>query len=135
LESFYPQIKAVHIGAVVLSGSLFAFRGLMLNVFEARWTRALPLRVGSWIIDTVLLTAALMLTAIVDQYPFVHGWLTTKVALLVVYIGLGSVALRPQRPRKVRLLCWGGALAVFLFIATVARAHHPFGALAGMTGP
>ena len=49
-----------------------------------------PLRYLSYTIDTVLLTAALMLATILHQYPFVHAWLTVKVLLLVVYIVLGS---------------------------------------------
>ena len=31
LVAFYPQIKFVHIACVVLSGSLFALRGLLIN--------------------------------------------------------------------------------------------------------
>lgn len=42
------------------------------------------MRILSWTIDTTLLSAALMLMTIVRQYPFVHGWLTVKVLLLVV---------------------------------------------------
>lgn len=131
MDEFYPQIRTVHIACVVASGSLFLLRGAALNLFGAGWVRALPVRMLSWTIDTVLLTAALMLMTIVQQYPFVHGWLTVKVLLLVVYIGLGTVALRPERPRKMRIAVWSGALAVFAFIVTVARAHHPLGVLAG----
>jgi hypothetical protein len=54
----------------------------------------------------VLLVAALTLTAIVRQYLFVHGWLTVKVVLLVVYVVLGSLALKrgktPARPGDAR---------------------------------
>ena len=85
----------------------------------------------SWTIDTVLLTAALMLMTIVQQYPFIDGWLTAKVLLLIVYIALGVVALRPERPRRMRILFWLAALAVFAFIVTIARTHHPLGFLAG----
>jgi uncharacterized membrane protein SirB2 len=46
-----------------------------------------------------------MLMTIVRQYPFVHGWLTVKVVLLVVYIL--------------------AALLVFGYIYSVARAHDP----------
>ena len=127
MEDFYPQIRAVHIWSVAASGSLFLLRGAALNLLGAGWVRALPVRILSWTIDTTLLTAALMLMTIVRQYPFVHGWLTVKVLLLVVYIGLGAVALRPERPRKVRLIFWLAALAVFIFIVTVARAHNPLG--------
>lgn len=132
MDEFYPQIRMVHIWSVAASGSLFLLRGAALNLFGAGWVKALPVRILSWTIDTVLLTAALMLLTIVQQYPFVHAWLTVKVVLLVVYIGLGTVALRPQRPRRVRIVFWIAALAVFGFIVTVARAHNPLGLFAGV---
>jgi len=127
MEEHYALVRAVHIGAVVLSGVLFTVRAAALNLFAAPWVRALPLRVGSWVIDSVLLAAAVTLTIIIGQYPFVDAWLTTKVVLLVVYIGLGAVALRPARPRTARLVCWAAATLVFLFIVSVARAHSPLG--------
>ena len=79
------------------------------------------------LVDTVLLTAALMLATILHQYPFVQGWLTAKVLLLVVYVVLGSFALKRGRTRAVRTSCWIAALLVFLFIVSIARAHHPLG--------
>ena len=126
MVEFYHEIRLTHITAVLASGSLFFARGLVLFA-GGQWALSAPLRYLSYTIDTVLLTAALMLMTIVRQYPFVHGWLTVKVLLLVVYIGLGAVALRPERPRKVRLIFWLAALAVFIFIVTVARAHNPLG--------
>ncbi|HYE42055.1 MAG TPA: SirB2 family protein [Caulobacteraceae bacterium] len=134
MEEFYPQIRAVHIGAVLASGALFMIRGGALNLFGATWVKAFPVRLLSWTIDTVLLTAALMLMTVVQQYPFVHAWLTVKVVLLVVYIGLGTVALRAERPPRVRLAFWAAAMAVFAYILTVARAHDPLGFLAGLAG-
>lgn len=130
MEELYGHIRAAHIGAVAASGLLFATRGVAFNLLGAGWVRALPVRGLSWAIDTVLLTAALMLTTIVDQYPFADAWLTTKVLLLVVYVGLGTIALRPQRPRPVRVVALLLALAVLGFIVTVARAHHPAGLFA-----
>jgi uncharacterized membrane protein SirB2 len=125
---FYPQIKWVHVAAVLASGALFALRGAAVAA-GARWAMAAPLRYLSYTIDTVLLTAALMLATILHQYPFVHGWLTAKVLLLVVYIVLGSFALKRGRTRAVRIGCWLAALAVYLFIISIARMHHPLGAL------
>jgi uncharacterized membrane protein SirB2 len=125
---FYPQIKLVHIIAVLASGGLFLLRGLAVNL-GARWAMAAPLRYLSYTIDTVLLTAALMLATILHQYPFVHGWLTTKVLLLVVYVVLGTFALKRGRTKAVRVVCWLAALAVYAFIISVARAHHPLGVL------
>lgn len=59
-----------------------------------------------------------------------HAWLTAKVLLLVVYIVLGSFALKRGRTRRVRVACCFAALCVFAFIASVARAHDPWGILA-----
>jgi uncharacterized membrane protein SirB2 len=127
---FYSQIKWVHIAAVSCSGLLFFIRGLAVHA-GASWPMTAPLRYLSYTIDTVLLTAALMLMTIVHQYPFVQAWLTVKVLLLLVYVVLGSFALKRGRTRALRIGCWLGALAVYLFIVTVARTHHPLGVLGG----
>ncbi len=129
---FYPQIKWVHVAAVISSGLLFALRG-GAQLAGARWTMAAPLRFLSYFIDTVLLTAALMLVTILHQYPFVQAWLTVKVLLLVVYVVLGSFALKRGATRTVRLYCFLAALAVYLFIASVARAHDPLGVLKSLS--
>lgn len=125
---FYPQIKFVHVLCVILSGSLFFVRGVLMlagsrlaNHAAARWL--------SYAIDTTLLTAALMLITILHQYPFVQAWLTVKVLLLVAYIVLGVLALRRARTRRARAICFVAAIGVFLFIVSVAIAHDPRGLL------
>lgn len=132
MEEFYLQIRTVHIWAVTASGLLFALRGGAFNLLGARWPKALPVRLLSWTIDSILLTAALMLMTVVRQYPFVDSWLTAKVVLLVVYIGLGALAFAAARPRRTRIGFWIAALVVFGFILTVARAHDPLGLFAGI---
>lgn len=126
---FYSQIKWVHVAAVLASGALFTFRGAVM-LAGAQWYMAAPLRYLSYTIDTVLLTAALMLATILHQYPFVHGWLTTKILLLVVYVVLGSHALKRGATRAARGRAYVAALLVYAFIITVARAHDPRGVFA-----
>jgi uncharacterized membrane protein SirB2 len=130
---FYPEIKWVHVCAVIASGALFALRGAGV-LGGARWPMWAPLRYLTYAIDTILLTAALMLVTILRQYPFVQSWLTVKVLLLVVYIVLGTFALKRAPTRKSRAICYVAALATYLFIASVARAHHPLGILATLAG-
>jgi uncharacterized membrane protein SirB2 len=130
---FYPQIKFAHVLCVVLSGSLFALRGLMM-LAGSRFTNHPVLRYASYAIDTTLLTAALMLITILHQYPFVQAWLTVKVLLLVVYIVLGMFALRRGRTKRVRAICYVAALAVYLSVVSVALAHNPLGWLAMLRG-
>lgn len=126
MEQFYFEIRWIHIGSVIASGTLFAVRALAQNLLNARWASTLPVRILSWSIDTILLTAALMLMTIVQQFPFVDAWLTIKVLLLVAYIVIGWWAFRAQRP-QVRIACSVTALLIFGFIITVARTHNPLG--------
>lgn len=127
---FYPQIRLVHIVAVLLSGSLFLLRGSGV-LAGAHWPMALPVRLASYTIDTVLLTAALMLVAVLPSAVFANGWLAAKLVLLVVYIGLGTFALKRGRTPRVRAACFVLALAVFGAMLAIARAHHPLGPFAG----
>lgn len=133
MMEFYPQIKWVHVAAVLGSGALFLVRGLALQLdarWNAHWAMSAPLRYLSYSIDIVLLTAALMLATLLHQYPFVHAWLTVKVLLLVCYIVLGSFALKRGRTKRARVVYWIAALLVYGLIISVARAHHPLGIFA-----
>jgi uncharacterized membrane protein SirB2 len=127
LIAFYPQIKWVHIATVCASGSLFALRGALVQAGIPRWASAAPVRYLSYTIDTILLTAALMLLTILPGAMFANGWLTTKLVLVVVYVGLGTFALKRGRTPRVRTLCFIAALLVFAAIIGIALAHHPLG--------
>ena len=127
LLAFYPQIKWVHVAAVCSSGTLFLLRGLLVQARRPAWAMAAPLRYLSYTVDTILLTAALMLLTILPHAMFANGWLTTKLVLVVVYVLLGSFALKRGRTPRVRLACYVAALLVFATIIGIALAHHPLG--------
>lgn len=126
---FYPQIKHAHIGLALLSGALFALRGLLL-LLDQRWAGAAPVRYLSYAIDTALLAAALALVAILPAGLYANGWLAAKLALIVIYVVLGVFALRRGRTRGVRAACYVAALLVFAQVYCIARTHSPLGALA-----
>ncbi|WP_426689610.1 SirB2 family protein [Rhodanobacter ginsengiterrae] len=128
---FYPQIKWVHIACVLASGSLFALRGLLVQLGHAGAAQALPLRWLSYAIDTTLLTAALMLVSILPGAMFANGWLTTKLVLLVVYVVLATLALKRARTPRARRIFFIAALVTYLYMLGVARMHHPLGWLHG----
>ncbi len=125
---FYPQIKAAHVGLAFASGSLFAMRGAAALAGWS-WAMAWPVRWTSYAIDTSLLTAALMLLSILPWGLFGNGWLAVKIGVLVVYIVLGTLALRRARTRRTRILCYVAALLAFAWVVSIARAHHPLVAL------
>lgn len=126
---FYPQIKFIHVASVVVSVSLFALRGTLVLAGRSAWALSAPLRYLSYSIDTVLLTAALMLLTMLPSGLFANHWLSVKLALLVVYVILGSLALRGQRRRGWRALLLGLALLCAAAMVSIARVHHPLGAL------
>lgn len=129
MTEFYPQIRAVHIGAVLFSGALFFSRGLGV-LLGARWPQAAPVRWASYGIDTVLLTAALMLLNVVSATVFANHWLGVKLGLLVVYVVLGSFALKRARSARARAICFAAAVLVFAAMFGIARTHQPWGWLA-----
>ena len=124
--TFYLPIKTVHILSVLASGGLFALRGLLLLNGRA-WAMSAPMRYLSYSIDTVLLTAALMLATLLPSGVFANGWLTVKLALLVVYVVLGSFALKRGNTLNIRWICYIAALTVYAFMLSVARTHQPLG--------
>jgi len=127
MAAWYLQILWTHIGCVIASGSLFFVRGCMMLAGLPTANHIARRRI-SVVIDSLLLAAAITLTTIIHQYPFVQAWLTVKLVLLVVYIVLGVFALRRGRTRAIRATCFAAAMIVFLFIVSVARAHDPLGA-------
>lgn len=126
LAPHFLAILHLHVGSVILSGALFFARGLMrLRGLPLANHRAL--RIVSYVIDTVLLGAAILLTLIVRQYPLANAWLTVKVGMLLVYIVLGSLALKRARTAGTRLAAFLAALAAYGFIVSVALTRSPLG--------
>lgn len=118
----YLDLRALHIGCAIATFTLFLVRGAWMlwrpALLRQRWVKIVP-----HVIDTVFLGSGLWLTTIVRQYPFVNGWLTVKFFGLVAYIVLGTIALKRGRTRAIRATAFVAAVAVFLYVAGVARAH------------
>ncbi len=122
----YPEIKLVHVTAVIASGGIFLLRGIAVN-WGGRWGMITPIRYLSYTIDVVLLSAGLALFAILPTAVFSNGWLTFKLILIVVYIGLGTLALRRGSTANIRRSCFVAALAIYAWVYGVARMHDPLG--------
>jgi uncharacterized membrane protein SirB2 len=124
---FYAQIKWVHIASIIASGMLFLLRGSLVAAGRERIAMLAPLRFLSYGIDTVLLSAALMLLTVLPHAMYANGWLTIKLVLVVVYVVLGALALKRGRTARVRRFSFVAAVAVYLAIVGIARSHHPMG--------
>ena len=115
----YLTIRLVHISCAVISISLFMLRG-GLQFAGIHWRRWRWLRIAPHINDTVLLSAAIALSWISQQYPLQQPWLSAKVGALLLYIVLGRMAFRPDAPRSRQLLAFCAALATVGYIVAVA---------------
>ena len=125
----YALVKLLHVGCAALSYAGFVARGVLMlrsePLLNARWVRIAP-----HVVDTLLLASAIALAVMSRQYPFVELWLTVKVIALIVYIGVGMVALRRGRSRRERVVAWIVAQLVFIYIVAVAvtRSASPWAA-------
>ncbi len=134
LIEHHTALRHAHIGLVAASGAWFALRAAG-QLAGARWPLTLPARGASWAIDSALLGAGALLWAALQINPLVHTWLAAKLLLLVVYVGLGTMALRRARSPAQRLGWTLAALGCFGFMVSVALARHPLGALAALAAP
>ena len=121
----YAAVKSIHVGAVTLSIALFVLRGgwrlAAPRMLSRAWVRIVP-----HVVDTVLLGAGLWLAWQLAAGA-AHAWLAAKIVGLVVYIGLGTIALKRGRTPTIRVAAFVAAIAVFAYIASVALTKSPLG--------
>jgi uncharacterized membrane protein SirB2 len=123
----YPLdiVKIIHIVCALLSISGFVARGLLMMkgspLLTARWVKVSP-----HIIDTVLLISAIILASQWGWSVLQMPWLLAKIMALLVYIVLGSLALRPGRPQSIRISAWLAAITTFAYIVAVAVTKNAF---------
>jgi len=129
----YMTVKVIHESAVTISLTGFFIRGAA-TFAGAGWVRTRPARTLPHVVDTVLLLSGLTLAGMLRLVPGDAPWLLAKIVGLVVYVGLGVVALRPGRTVTVRATAWVAALATAGWIVSVAITKDPMGFFAGFSG-
>lgn len=117
-------IKLVHLSCAGLSILGFIARGILMMlespVLKTRWMKVVP-----HVVDTTLLATAIILVVQQGISPVATPWVMAKIIALVIYIGLGLVALRLGRTKLVRISAWLAALLVFSYIVAVAFSKSP----------
>lgn len=129
----FEWLKLLHASCALLSISGFALRGYWM-LSGNPCLRSRPARVLPHILDTLLLASAIGMLVIWQANPFEFAWLSAKIAALLCYIGLGMVAFRFGRSRRVRVTAFALALLVVAYIVAVAFSKSPWGPLAGWSG-
>ncbi len=115
----YELIKAIHVATAIFSISGFVIRGIWMmsssSLLENRWVKVVP-----HVNDTILLTAAIILVILSGQYPGPATWINAKIVALLIYILLGTVALKRGKTIQIRIIAWISAILIFMYILVVA---------------
>ena len=126
--AYYPLLKHLHMTLALVSLLLFLYRWLLAiggsPRLQQKWLKVLP-----HVNDTFLLLLGVLLAVTLQMSPGQQPWLMAKLIALVVYIGLGVMALkRPARGQKV--LAGVAALVVFGYMVGAALTKSPWSWLA-----
>lgn len=119
-------IKHLHMACAALSFTGFFIRGLWM-LQESPRLRQRWVKIAPHTVDALLLVSAIILAVGYHFSPLNQPWLATKIIALLVYIGLGMVALRFGRTLKIRALAWAAGLMTFVHIVGAAITKSSFG--------
>ncbi|NRQ44273.1 SirB2 family protein [Rheinheimera sp. YQF-2] len=119
----YMAYKHFHLLMVVLSVSFLLVRYAM-SLKPAAILQTKFFKIAPHVIDTLLLVSAVLLMITLQQYPFVHAWLTEKLLAVLAYIVLGVMAFK-GRTAAIRWLCFLGALGWLGLVLRVAITKQP----------
>ncbi len=124
IERMYTSIKLVHIATALLTVSGFVLRGFWMltgnDLLEKKLVRVLP-----HVIDTFFLLSGVALLSYLDGAPLTQPWMLFKIAGLVAYIVLGTLAIRRGKTQAARAAAFFAALAVFAYTYGVAASKSP----------
>jgi uncharacterized membrane protein SirB2 len=124
LIEYYLPLKHTHIALVLTSVGLFVARVAGVLAGTGWPMRPLP-RWGSVVIDTLLTSTGALLWWLLSFHPLRETWLGAKLALIVVYVLLGSMALRRARDRAAKTAFLVLALLCVAAIAATALLKDP----------
>lgn len=126
----YVAIKHAHMMFAIISITLFILRAWLAVPAPERIKNKL-LKIAPHIIDTLLLAMGVWLAVLSKQIPFDNSpWLTAKVIGLVLYIIVGTIAIKRGKTRGQRLIATFAAIAIFAYIYGAAISKSPLSWLA-----
>lgn len=115
----YLALKLAHITAAILTISGFALRGFWMLTDSANLDRRI-VKIAPHIVDSVFLLSGIGLIWILRLPVMSQPWLMAKLLALVLYVLLGTVALRRGKTKRTRAIALLLAILTFAYIAGVA---------------
>ena len=120
----YAFLKQAHIALALCSFLGFLVRAAWM-ASESVWMRHRLTRVLPHLVDTLLLTTAIGMLWYLS--PHIPAWLFVKIPGILVYIVLGSLALKRAPTKRLRILSCIAASVTFVWIASVALTKTAWG--------
>jgi len=121
-------LRLIHVSCALVSIAGFALRGYWMAVdnplLQHQVAKVLP-----HVVDTLLLGSALALLFVLHLSPLTQPWLSAKIIALLLYIGLGMVALRFGQSKKIKVCAYLLALLTAGYMVSVAYSKSPLGFL------
>lgn len=120
----YLVLKNLHVSFAILSISGFLLRAYWMTqgskLLQQRVVRILP-----HIVDAAFLATGIGLILLL-QLPLMQSpWLVAKLAALIAYVVLGSIALKRGRTMRMRLIALACAVLTFAYIVGAAISKSP----------
>lgn len=131
--SAFAWLKLLHICCALVSVVGFALRGYWRLTENSRLDTRLA-RVLPHLVDTLLLATAVAMLVSWQLSPLQLPWVTAKICALLVYIGLGLVAMRFAETKRSQAVAYALALLTAGYIVSVAYTKSALGALAIIAG-
>ena len=120
----YEILKTIHITCALTSISWFAWRGAR-RLVAPLYVEKFLLGTIPHIIDTALLASAFFLVYLSPRHSVTSDWVMTKIAALIIYIGLGIASKRTKGSTIRQAAFYLMALATAGYIVAVAISKSP----------
>lgn len=126
----YLAVKHAHMMFALISVTLFMLRAWLAVPSPARINNKV-LKIVPHVNDTLLLLCGIWLAVQIRQIPFDNSlWLTAKVIGLVLYIVVGTIAIKRGKTQGQRLAAALASIAIFAYIYGAAVSKSPLSWLA-----
>ena len=120
----WALLKQLHVLLALLTACSFCLRGYWMlrrsPRLESPWTRRLP-----HLVDALLLLTGLTMAVGLAISPVAHPWLAVKLVVIVIYVVIGSVALKRGRTYRQRVLALALSVLALIGIFALALSHDP----------
>ncbi len=120
----YLLLRQLHTLLAVITIVGFLLRGYWMLTGSDKLQQPIT-RIAPHVVDTAFLFSGVAMLLTISLNPLSQSWLVAKFAGLVLYILLGSVAIRRGPTLRIRALAFVAAVSAYAYVVGVALAKSP----------